>query len=60
MQWRHEEEQQLLIQLEEAAKLCWTEHVAQKARREAEKAKRQRVVKEKKKKKKTLEYLQQL
>jgi len=60
MQWRYEEEEQLLIQLEEAAKLCWAEHVAQKARREAEKAKRQKVAEEKKKKKKTLEYLQQL
>jgi len=36
MQWRYEEEQQLLVQLEEVAKLHWAEHVAQKARREAE------------------------
>jgi len=35
MQQRHEEEEQLLIQLEEAVKLHWVEHVAQKARREA-------------------------
>jgi len=65
MQWRHEEQQQLLLQLEEAAKLHWTKYAAQKARREAEKkarkkAKRQRVVEKKKKKKRTLEYLQQL
>jgi len=31
MQWRHKEEQQLLAQLEEAAKLCQAEHAAQKA-----------------------------
>ena len=37
MQQRHKEEQQLLVQLEEAAKLHWAEHVAQKARREVEK-----------------------
>ena len=36
MQQRHEEEQWLLIQLEEVAKLCQAEHVAQKARREVE------------------------
>jgi len=36
MQQRHEEEQWLLTQLEEAAKLCWAECMAQKARREAE------------------------
>jgi len=34
IQWRHEEEQQLLVQLEEVAKLYQAEHVAQKARRE--------------------------
>jgi len=34
MQWRHEE-QQLLAQLEEVAKLHWAECAAQKARREA-------------------------
>ena len=49
---RHEEQQQLLAQLEEAAKLCRTEHIAQKARREAEKkaweeVERQRVAEEK-------------
>ena len=64
-QWRYKEQQQLLVQLEEVAKLCQTEHMAQKARREAEakareKAKRGRVVEEKKWKKRTLEYLQQL
>jgi len=36
MQQRHKEEQWLLAQLEEAAKLCWAERVAQKARREVE------------------------
>ena len=36
IQRRHEEEQQLLAQLEEAAKLHWAERAAQKARREAE------------------------
>ena len=65
MQWRHEEEQQLLAQLEKAVKLCWAEHAAQKARREAEaKAKeeveRQRVAEEKERKKRTMEYLQRL
>jgi len=34
IQWRHEEEQQLLVQLKEVAKLYQAEHVAQKARRE--------------------------
>jgi len=53
-----------LIQLEEAAKLHWAEHAAQKARKEVEvkmkkKAERKRVV-EKKKKKRMLEILQQL
>ena len=65
MQWRHEEEQQLLAQLEEAAKLHWAEHTAQKARREVEakakeEAERQRVVEEEERKKRTMEYLQQL
>jgi len=65
MQWRHEEEQQLLAQLEEAAKLCWAKRTAQKARREAEakakeEAKRQRVVEEKERMKRMIEYLQQL
>ena len=36
MQRRYKEEQWLLVQLEEAAKLCRAEHMAQKARREAE------------------------
>ena len=36
MQWRYEEEQQLLAQLEEAAKLRQAECAAQKARRKAE------------------------
>jgi len=48
MQWRHEEEQQLLAQLEEVVKLHWAERMAQKARREVEakvkeEAERQRV-----------------
>ena len=65
MQWRHEEEQWLLVQIEEVAKLCWTECVAQKTRREVdkksrEKAERQRVVKEEERKRRTVEYLQWL
>jgi len=36
MQQRHEKEQLLLTQLEEVAKLCRAECVAQKARREVE------------------------
>ena len=48
---RHKEEQWLLVQLEEVAKLHQTERVAQKARREAEEkaweeAERQRVAEE--------------
>ena len=65
MQRRHKEEQQLLAQLEEAAKLCRAERAAQKARREAEakakeEAERQRVAKEEERKKRTIEYLQRL
>ena len=65
MQWRHEEEQQLLAQLEEAVKLCLAECTAQKARRQVkakakEEAKRQRVVEEEERKKRMIEYLQQL
>ena len=65
MQRRHEEEQQLLAQLEEVAKLRWAERAAQKARKEAEakakeEAKRQRVAEEEERKKRTMEYLQQL
>jgi len=65
MQWRHEEEQQLLAQLEEAAKLRRAERAAQKARREVEakakeEAERQRVAEEEERKKRTREYLQQL
>ena len=61
MQWRHEEEQWLLVQLEEAAKLHRAEYAAQKAKREVEvkakeEAKKQRIVEEKEK----LEYIQQL
>ena len=63
MQWQHEEEQQLLVQLEEAAKLHWAERAAQKARREVEakakeEAERQRVAEEEERKKKTRKYLQ--
>ena len=65
MQQRHEEEQQLLAQLEEMVKLCRAEHMAQKAKREAEEkaweeAKRQRVAEEKERKRRTMEYLQWL
>jgi len=53
------------VELEEAAKLCWAEYMAQKARREAEEkaqeeAKRQRVAEEEERKRKTMEYLQRL
>ena len=65
MQQRHKEEQQHLLQLEKAVRLCRAKYVAQKTRSEAEvkareEAKRQRVVEEKKKKKRMLEYIQQL
>jgi len=65
MQQRHEEEEQLLAQLEEAAKLCRAERTAQKARRKAEakakkEAERQRVAEKEERKKRTMEYLQQL
>ena len=65
MQQRHEEEEQLLAQLEEAVKLHQAERIAQKARREAEEkaheeAERQRVVEEKERKRRTVEYLQRL
>jgi len=36
MQQWHEEEQQSLLQLQEIVEACFAEHVAQKARREAE------------------------
>jgi len=65
MQWRYEEEQQLLEQLEKVAKSHWAECMAQKAKREVEEktqkeAERQRVVKKKERKKRTMEYLQRL
>jgi len=65
MQQKHEEQQQLLAQLEEVAKLHRAEYMAQKARREAEakakeEAERQRVAEEEERKKRTMEYLQQL
>jgi len=61
MQQRHEKEQQLLVQLEEVAKLCRAEHAAQKARREVEEkaqeeAERQRVVEEEERKRRMIEY----
>jgi len=48
---KNKDEQQLLLQLKEVARLCWAKCVAQKARREAEKkawkkAERQRVMEE--------------
>jgi len=65
MQQRHEEKQQLLVQLEEVAKLHQAEHTAQKARREVEakakeEAERQRIAEEEERKKRTMEYLQRL
>ena len=65
MQWRHEKEQWLLVQLKEVAKLHQAECMAQKTRREAkekakEEAERQRVAEEKERKKRIVEYLQQL
>ena len=65
IQWRHEEEQQLLAQLEEVAKLCQAECTAQKARREVEEKAReeaewQRVAEEEERKRRMVEYLQQL
>ena len=65
MQRRYKKEQQLLAQLEEAAKLRRAEYMAQKARREAEakakeEAKRQRVTEEEERKKRMIEYLQRL
>ena len=65
MQRKHKEEQQLLVQLEEVAKLCQAECAAQKSRREAEakakeEAERQRVAEEEERKKRTVEYLQRL
>ena len=60
MQWRHEEEEQSLLRLQEAAEAHCAKHVAQKARREVEakakeEAKKQRIVEKKK-----LEYIQRL
>ena len=65
MQQRHKEEQQLLVQLEEAAKLHQAEYAAQKARKEAEakakeEAERQKVAEEEERKKRMMEYLQRL
>jgi len=42
IQWRYEEQQQLLLQLEEVAKLHQAECTAQKARREVEKKAREK------------------
>ena len=65
MQQRYKEEQRSLLRLQEAVKACHAEHVAQKARREAEtkakeEAERQRVAEEEERKKRTVEYLQRL
>ena len=65
MQWRHEEEQRSLLQLQEAAEAHCAEHAAQKARREVEaktkkETKRQRVAEEEERKKRMVEYLQRL
>jgi len=65
MQRQHEEEQQSLLQLQEAAEARRAESAAQKARREAEakakeEAERQRVAEEEERKKRTMEYLQRL
>ena len=65
MQQRHKEEQRLLVQLEEVAKLCQAKRIAQKTRREVEEkaqeeAKRQRVAEKEERKKRTMEYLQWL
>jgi len=65
MQWRHEEEQQSLLQLQKAAEARCAERAAQKARRKAEarakeEAERQRVAEEEERKKRTVEYLQRL
>ena len=61
-QWQ--EMQWLLVQLEEAAKLHRAECVAQKARREVEKAQekaeKQRVAEEEERKRRMMEYLQRL
>ena len=65
MQQRHKEEQWLLAQLEEVAKLRWAKRMAQKARREAEEkawkeAERQKVAEEEERERRMVEYLQQL
>jgi len=65
MQWRHEEEQRSLLQLQEAAEACRAECAAQKARREAEakakkEAERQRVAEEEERKKRIMKYPQWL
>jgi len=65
MQRWHEEEQQSLLRLQEAAEARCAEHAAQKARREAEakakeEAERQRIAEEEERKQRTREYLQRL
>jgi len=58
MQRWHEEEQQSLLQLQETAEAYYTEHVAQKARREAEVKAKEEAEKQKiAEKKKKLEYI---
>ena len=62
-QWRHEEQQQILLQLEEVARLCQAECMAQKARRKAEEKvweEAERVVEEEERKRRTMEYFQSL
>ena len=57
MQQRHEKEQQLLAQLEEAAKLHRDECTACKVRREVEAKAKKEAVEEEERKRKTMEYL---
>ena len=65
IQQQHEEQQQSLLRLQEAAEAYHAEHMVQEARRKAEvkakeEAKRQRVAEEKERKRRTVEYLQRL
>ena len=65
MQRWHKEEQQSLLQLQQAGEARCAERAAQKARREAEakakeEAERQRVAEEEERKKRMVEYLQRL
>ena len=60
MQRQHEEEQQSLLWLQEAAEACRAECVAQKARKEVEAKAKEEAEKWRIAKKKKLEYIQQL